>query len=412
MPNVCMYFEVHQPQRLRSISRFDTSSNTNLFDDAANDTIMNKVAKKCYLPANQVLLDLINKHEGDFKVAFSITGTALEQMERFAPEVLWSFQDLAKTGCVEFLGETYYHSLSALYDENEFREQVEKHSKAIELYFGQTPKVFRNTELIYENRIGELVKDLGFKAVLAEGADDILDWRSPNYMYQHPHNGLPLLLKNYRLSDDVAFRFSNQGWEDFPLTADKFANWVHKVNGNGEVVNLFMDYETFGEHQWEDTGIFNFLEAMPEKIMGDKEWSFKTPSEIVQTIKPVTSLSFDRFVSWADMERDISAWSGNKMQRESLQSIFSLGREIKARNNPAALDLWRHLQTSDHFYYMCTKWCSDGDVHAYFSPYESPYEAFMNYMNALRCVEDGVLNKANILQKEISQLGYKEMQSV
>jgi alpha-amylase len=383
MPAVCFYFQVHQPFRLRSYRIADVGVARDYFDEALNAEVMRKVASKCYLPACEALERLIERHDGAFRIAYSISGVALDQMERYAPAALEAFQRLARTGAVEFLAETYYHSLAALFDRHEFEAQVRKHVTAIERLFGRRPRVFRNTELIYDDRIGAMVADLGFEGVLTEGADDILQWRSPNFVYRMPGRRTRLLLKNYALSDDIAFRFSNRGWSEHPLTADKFASWVHRVSGNGDVVNLFMDYETFGEHQWHDTGIFDFLHHLPEQLLGHPSWSFRTPSEVIATAEARAELAFGRTVSWADTERDITAWLGNAMQRRALEEIYSLGEAVRRRNDPALLEAWRKLQTSDHFYYMCTKWFSDGDVHAYFSPYESPYEAFINYANVL-----------------------------
>jgi len=391
MHGVCFYFQVHQPYRLKPYSYFDIGNEHTYLDDDANGTIMRKVARKCYLPANRKMLELIKRHKGTFKIAYSISGITIEQMKQFEPEVLESFVALAKTGCVEFLGETYYHSLAVLKDEEEFRLQVEAHSQLIEKYFGQRPTVFRNTELIYSDRIGQVVWDMGFKAMLAEGADDILEWRSPTFTYHHPENDLVLLLKNYRLSDDIAFRFSNREWDAFPLHADTFANWCHGISGNGHVVNLFMDYETFGEHQWENTGIFQFLDALPKFILAREGWHFWTPSEVVAKVPPVAPLSYGRTVSWADQERDLTAWLGNHMQEDAIDELYSLGQDVRARNNPAMLRLWRCLQTSDHLYYMCTKFFADGDVHAYFSPYHNPYDAYINYKNVLRDLRENVL---------------------
>jgi alpha-amylase len=386
MTSICMYFQVHQPWRLRHVSPFDNEG-ADLFCRDTNAAVMRKVAHKCYLPANRKLLQLIERHQGRFRFAFSITGVAIEQMQEFAPEVLESFRQLASTGCVEFLAETYYHSLSALRDPAEFREQVSLHTALIQRMFGQTPRVLRNTELIYSDEIGNLVADMGYRAVLAEGADDILVGRSPNYLYCHPNRDLAVLAKNYRLSDDIAFRFSDQGWMEWPLTSGKFASWVHAHAGNAELINLFMDYETFGEHQWESTGIFDFLDAMPRDLLTAPDWSFRMPSEVVRDVPIRGVLSYPRVTSWADQERDVSAWLGNRMQQEAFDALHKLGPQVRERNNPAALALWRKLSTSDHFYYMCTKWFSDGDVHAYFSPYEGPYDAFINYMTALEQIE-------------------------
>lgn len=391
MQGVCFYFQVHQPYRLKPYSYFDIGNEHTYLDDDANGTIMRKVARKCYLPTNKKMLELIERHQGAFKIAYSISGITIEQMRQFEPEVLETFVALADTGCVEFLGETYYHSLSVLADEEEFRLQVKAHSDLMEQCFGQRPTIFRNTELIYNNRIGEVVADMGFKAMLAEGADDILEWRSPTFTYQHPQRDLLLLLKNYRLSDDIAFRFSNQAWDAFPLTADKFASWCHGIHDNGHVVNLFMDYETFGEHQWENTGIFHFLDALPAHILEKENWCFWTPSEVVAQVPPVAPLSYERTVSWADQERDLTAWLGNHMQEDAIEELYAIAQEVRGRNNPAMLKLWRCLQTSDHLYYMCTKFFADGDVHAYFSPYQNPYDAYINYKNVLRDLREHVL---------------------
>ena len=384
MNSVCFYFQVHQPFRLKNFTFFDQSEDGNYFDENLNRTIARKVANKCYLPANETLYQLIKRHDGRFKIAFSISGVAMEQFERYAPEVIDSFKRLVDTGCVELLSETYYHSLSVLYSDFEFTEQVRMHRELTEKLFGQTPTVFRNTELIYDNTIGQRVADMGFKGMIAEGADDILDWRSPNYIYQIQDREVALLVKNYRLSDDIAFRFSNQGWKDYPLTAEKFADWVHSVSGNGQVVNLFMDYETFGEHQWASTGIFEFLDHLPSRIFDHHDWGFSTPSEVIDQYSASGELDFSRLTSWADEERDLTAWRGNEMQEKSLEAIYSLAEKVYTTNDPAVLDTFRKLQTSDHYYYMSTKWFSDGDVHAYFSPYESPYDAFIRFQNVMR----------------------------
>jgi alpha-amylase len=384
MPSVCFYFQVHQPFRLRKASYHDFQQNHLYFDDQANGAIMRKVAEKCYLPTNKLIKHLIEKTEGKFRVAFSITGVAVEQMQLYAPEVLESFVELADTGCVEFIGETYYHSLAAIYDKQEFLDQVRMHSKMIESVFGQKPTVFRNTELIYDDYIGSLAAEAGFKGIIAEGVDDVLGWRSPNFVYSVKDHDCRLLLKNYRLSDDIAFRFSNREWKEFPLTADKFSDWVHKVSGAGDTVNLFMDYETFGEHQWSSTGIFEFMRYLPEMILKHPDWNFATPSEVIERYPSRSDMHFHRTTSWADMERDLTAWRGNRMQNSSLEQIYSLGKYVRLMEDLTALGIWRKLLTSDHFYYMCTKWFADGDVHAYFSPYESPYEAFVTFMNAFK----------------------------
>ncbi len=404
MVSVCFYFQVHQPFRLRHYTVFDINNSHDYFDDAKNREICRKVAKKCYLPANALILDLIKKTEGRFRVAYSISGVALEQFEKYAPEVIDSFKGLAKTGHVEFLSETYYHSLSYLYSKEEFKEQVAMHKKKIRELFGYDPVVFRNTELIYNNELANYIENMGYKGILAEGADHILGWRSPNFLYRPvTTKKIKLLLKNYKLSDDIAFRFSNRGWEEWPLTADKFAQWVSAINGNGEVVNLFMDYETLGEHQWEDTGIFEFLRHLPYEILKHPDNNFLTPREVIDSYEVKAELDVHNFISWADIERDLSAWLGNKMQQNAISELYMLEADIKKSNDKKLIDDWRKLQTSDQFYYMCTKWFSDGDVHKYFNPYDSPYEAFIAFMNVLNDITLRLKEKQKEKQKEKEQ---------
>ena len=383
MPSVCFYFQVHQPMRLRHYTVFD--KNDRYFDDYKNASICRKVANKCYLPANRLILDLIRQFNGRFKVAYSITGVLLEQFLSYSPEVMSTFDALAETGCVEFLAETYYHSLSFLYSRDEFVEQVNKHIETINSYFGQKPRIFRNTELVYNNDLAALIESTEkFDAIITEGADHILGYRSPNFVYQ-PKNckNLKLLLKNYSLSDDIAFRFSNRDWPQWPLTADKFAHWISNVNGNGNVVNLFMDYETFGEHQWEDTGIFDFMRHLPQEVLKHPDNNFKTPSEVVQHYPPVGTVDVPNIISWADIERDLSAWVGNAMQSNAIHELYRLEKKIKQTDDEQIIADWRRLQASDHFYYMCTKYFADGDVHKYFNPYDSPYDSYINFMNVL-----------------------------
>ncbi|MCI0542688.1 glycoside hydrolase family 57 protein [bacterium] len=388
MPSVCFYFQVHQPMRIRRYRVFDIGRDSQYFNDASggklnNKKIIEKVAGKCYLPANAVLLELLNKHP-EFKVSFSLSGIFLEQLERYSPETLRSFQKLTETGRVEILSETYYHSLSFLYSKDEFKRQVEMHKKKIKALFGVIPTIFRNTELIYNNELAKIVEEMGYKGILAEGADHILGWRSPNFLYQPVGTKkIKVLLKNYRLSDDIAFRFSSRDWSEWPLSASKFAHWVSQVNGGGNVVNLFMDYETFGEHQWEDTGIFNFLRALPEEIYRHPDNNFVTPSEAVDKYESMGELDVHHFVSWADVERDTSAWLSNSMQWEVAAKLYELESSVLATKDIGIIHDWRRLQTSDHLYYMCTKWFNDGDVHKYFNPYDSPYDAFISFMNAL-----------------------------
>ncbi|MFH1173808.1 MAG: glycoside hydrolase family 57 protein [archaeon] len=379
MADVCFYFQVHQPFRLKRYSIFDIGTHKHYFDEHKNREVMEKVAKKCYLPTNHMLLELIKRYPGKFKVAFSITGTALEQFSLYVPDVLDSFKALAKTGQVEFLAETYYHSLSFLYNKQEFKEQVEMHIQKMQELFHHTPVVFRNTELIYSNDLAYHAEQLGFTAVLAEGHDHILGWKSPNFVYTPYKGSIKLLLKNYKLSDDVAFRFSDKSWVEHPLSADRYATWVHASQGDS--VNLFMDYETFGEHQWDDTGIFAFLEHLPDELF-KRGLSFRLPRELAQ-LPAKDALDIHNFISWADNERDLSAWKGNRMQDHALEELYKLEEAVKKTRDSSILEDWRKLQTSDHFYYMCTKYFNDGDVHKYFNPYESPYEGFVAFMNVL-----------------------------
>ena len=384
MPSICFYFQVHQPYRLRHYSFFDIGQDHFYEDAEVNRTILDKVAQKCYLPMNELLLKMIRRWEGRFRVAFSLSGTAMDQFEEYQPEILDSFRALVDTGCVELLSETYAHSLAALYDPDEFRAQVALHDELIKKHFGATPRVFRNTELIYRNDIARMVEDMGYEAILTEGADHILGWRSPNYMYQPSScTKLKLLLKNYRLSDDIAFRFSNRGWDQWPLTAEKFAGWAHAVNGAGELINLFMDYETFGEHQWAETGIFDFMEALPAAVFADPNFDFVTPSQAAERYSPIARIDVPNAISWADVERDLTAWIGNDMECDAIETVYSLKEKVLADGDEGIVRTWRRLQTSDHFYYMCTKWFSDGDVHKYFNPYGTPYDAYINYMNVL-----------------------------
>ncbi len=384
MKNLCIYFQVHQPFRLSTYRFFDIGYHNNYFDEEKNRSIMRKVASKCYLPTNQVLLDLIRANGNRFKISFSISGMAINQFEKYAPEVLESFKELSDTGCVEFLAETNSHSLAVLKSKREFIIQVSEHSDKIMKHFRQRPQVFRNTELIYSDTIGEMVAEMGFKAMLAEGAKHILDWKSPNYLYCNPVKPeLKLLLKNFQLSDDIAFRFSNKDWNEHPLTTEKYVHWLNALPQEEEIVNLFMDYETFGEHQWHDTGIFNFLKTLPEKIFSNSDYRFVTPSEAALKLQPVGNLHVPYPISWADESRDLSAWLGNDLQDDAFESLYRLEEKVSQCTDKRILKDWEYLQTSDHFYYMCTKYFSDGDVHKYFNPYNSPYEAFTNYMNVL-----------------------------
>ena len=381
MVSLCFYFHVHQPRRLRKFSVFEIGQGkTDYYDEGKNLAILEKITKKCYIPMNNLIMSLIKRY--NFKASFSFSGVVLEQLERHFPEVIQSFQELVNTGNVDIVDETYYHSLAFLYSKEEFKRQILMHRAKIKSLFKKTPVVFRNTELIYSNELAKLAEEMGYKGVLAEGADHVLGWKSPNFLYKPKGTEkIKLLLKNYRLSDDIAFRFQEKSWKEWPLTVPKYVQWLNAVNGNGHTVNLFMDYETFGEHQWSSSGIFNFMSALPEEFLKNPDNNFKTTSELVRDYEPVGELDVPYLVSWADVERDVSAWLGNRMQQSAAQDLYQLEKPILATKDKALIEDWRNLQISDNFYYMCTKWFNDGDVHKYFNPYDTPYDAFITYMN-------------------------------
>ncbi len=386
MKSVCFYFQVHQPYRVKKYRVFDIGNDPEYFNDRSETSLNNrriaeKVANKSYIPATKLLLSLMERHP-EFHVSFSFSGIALEQLERYAPEALDLFKKIVDTGRAEVLGETYYHSLAFFYSPAEFERQVTMHRDIIRRIFGTRPRVFRNTELSYRNDLAEWANGQGYAGVISEGWDPILGWRSPNYVYTPKGaDSTRLLMKNYRLSDDVAFRFSSREWTEWPLTAEKFGQWVKAADG--DTINLFMDYETFGEHQWEDSGIFAFLDKLPEEVYKSGDIGFHTPSQVIQQYEPRDEIDMPNIVTWADTDRDLTAWVGNPMQRAAIEAVYSLESDILSANDGRMIEDWRKLQTSDHFYYMCTKWSADGDVHAYFSPYESPYDAYIAYMNAL-----------------------------
>lgn len=384
MKGICLYFEVHQPVRLKRYRFFDMGNDHYYYDDFTNETILRRVADQCYLPANRILSDMINRHKGDFKVTFSITGVLLDQLAEYTPEVIDSFRTLAETGKVEFLAETYSHSLASMKDRGEFETQVRKHSEKIFSLFNIKPVSFRNTELIYSDEIGSWVADMGFKTMLTEGAKHILGWRSPDFLYCNAINPkLKVMLRNFQMSDDIAFRFGNQGWSEWPLTTDKFAGWINNKRDDAELINLFIDYETFGEHQKSSSGIFDFLKTLPEAVLTKTAYKFLTPSDVDQIMQPVSAIHVPDTISWADEERDLTAWLGNDLQKSAFNKLYEMAERVRSCNNDGLSKDWEYLQVSDHFYYMCTKFFSDGAVHAYFNPYESPYDAFMNYMNVL-----------------------------
>lgn len=389
---IVLYLHVHQPFRVRPYSIFDAGVRHDYFasdnweERTNNERILRKVADKSYLPTNAILLELLHKHP-QFKLSLSITGTVLEQMEMWAPDALKSFQDLVATGRVEIVGETYHHSLAFFFSRLEFEKQVTMHREAVRRLFKVTPTAFRNTELSYSNDVAYWADKAGYKAVLAEGWDPILGWRSPNYVYQPSYTeNIRLLMKNYRLSDDIAFRFSDKNWNGWPLTAQKFTDWIKSADGDHTNVNLFMDYETFGEHQWDETGIFDFLRHLPDEWLDGSGDTFMTVTEAAESIEPRDHVDVPYTVTWADTERDLSAWLGNHIQIDAMRVLYAIENDVLATHDHGIIEDWRKLQSSDHAYYMCTKWFKDGDVHAYFSPYSSPYDAYLYYMNAIRDV--------------------------
>ncbi len=392
MRAICLYLHIHQPVRYREYSFFNVGNCSDYFYDdfngrQSNERIFRKVTEKSYRPMLALLERNINKYP-DFKVSFSVTGTWLEQAEKWAPELIEQLQRLVKSGQAEIVGETYYHSLAFFYNEDEFNAQVEKHATKIEQIFGSRPQVFRNTEFAYNDRLAAWAESKNYKGILSEGWDKVLGWRSPNYVYRPAGcKNLKLLTKNYRLSDDIAFRFSNRGWAEWPLTVPKYQDWLNMDCIRGPLINLFMDFETFGEHQWKDTGIFDFMDTLISSWLSEYDNKFVTVSEACDLMEPVDEVSMPETVTWADTERDLSAWLSNDMQKSAMHEIYALRDRILATSDEKLISDWRLMTTSDHPYSMCTKYWNDGDVHAYFSAYASPYESFMYFMNVLRDIE-------------------------
>lgn len=405
MLSVCPYFHVHQPYRIKPYRVFDIGNDNQYFNDAGetdlnNRKIIEKVAEKSYRPMNAVLADLLEQHP-DFKFALSFSGTVLDQFEEYAPDVLESFQKLVATGRVEILADTYHHSLAFFYSVPEFERQVAQHAKRVHELFNYKPRVFRNTELSYRNDLAKWCDDNGYLGIMAEGWDPVLGWRSPNYLYRPVGTErIKVLLKNYKLSDDIAFRFGNRGWESWPLSAETYRDWIHSHHGNGNTINLFMDYETFGEHQWEDTGIFDFMRTMPYLLTEHPDTSFKTPTETILSYESVGEIDVPDVLTWADTDRDLTAWTGNDIQRDAIATIYRLEDDVMRTQDENLIETWRKLQTSDHFYYMCTKWSNDGDVHAYFSPYQSPYDAYIAFMNAISDLQLRVSHVVSEMEKQ------------
>lgn len=383
MKSICFYFQIHQPFRLKNYRFFDIGNDHYYYDDFANDDIITRIARRSYLPANEMLLDIISQNKKRFKVAFSISGMALEQLEQYVPEFIDSMKELADTGCVEFLSETYAHSLASLQDPEEFVAQVKAHDDKIYQLFGQRPRVFRNTELIYDDDIASMIHAMGFKGAITEGAKHILGWKSPNYVYKAATAPrLKLLLKNSKLSDDINFRFGDSSWAAYPLTAEKYLGWIAALPQDEQLVNLFMNYETLGELQPRESGIFDFMRALA-RFAPERDIQFLTPSEVIARLKPVGEITVTHPISWADEERDASAWLGNTLQHEAVDKLYSIGERVRLCQDRRIKQDWYRLQASDHFFYMSTKHNSDGNIHALYSPYDSPYTAFTNYMNVL-----------------------------
>ncbi len=383
--SICIYFQIHHPERLRKYQFFDIGKKHNYFDNYANRSELEDLAENCYLPANALLLDLIKKYEGKFKVAFSISGSAIDQLEMHTPEVIRSFQELAQTGQVEFLAETYSHSLASLSeDTDEFELQVKRHSAAIKELFGKKPVTFRNTSLIYSDKIGKRVADLGFKTMLTDGAKHVLGWKSPNFVYKNAlDENLNLLLKNSKLSDDIAIRFSDRNWSEYPLTSEKYVDWVSHSLQETEVLNLFMNYEVIGHYNRAESGIFDFLRYFIQQITENPNYQFLLPKEVTKkhTAKDILPVPYP--ISWTDEERDITSWLGNELQKEAFTELFKIQPLVKKKKNAELNEDYSRLQASEHFYFMRTKLFSGADYHKYILPYESPYEAFINYMNVL-----------------------------
>ncbi len=407
---LCFYFQIHQPVRLRKYRFFDIGKRSDYFDNYINRSTIRRVSENCYLPMNALMLELIQRYGGNFKISFSISGSAMEQFELHAPEVIESFKQLAATGCVEFLAETYAHSLASLSSTDEFEAQVKQHARKVKELFGQRPVTLRNSSLIYSDQIGERVAAMGYEAMLTDGAKHVLGWKSPNFLYTNSINPkLKLLLKNSRLSDDITMRFSDRSWSEWPLTAEKYAGWLKESVRESEIVNLFMNYETFGEYQSQESGIFDFMRHLPEAVFASTDFEFLTPKEVVKKHQPVAPLHVPFPISWADEERDITGWLGNELQAEAFEELYKIQKRVKRINDPVLNEDYKRLQASDHFYYMGTKLFSDGDFRRHSSPYESPYEAFVNYMNVLSDFiirVDDLEKKSNIVSKrEIMQEG-------
>ena len=382
MKTICLYFEIHQIIHLKRYRFFDIGTDHYYYDDYANETSITNIAENSYIPALKTLIDMARKSEGAFKVALSLSGVGLEQLERYAPQVIDLLQELGETGCVEFIAEPYSHGLASLAPNGEqsFRDEVKRQVDKINQLFGQKPKVFRNSSLIYDDEIGGLVADMGFKGILTEGAKHILGWKSPHYLYHSAFNpNLKVLMRDYKLSDDISLRFSNPSWEAYPLMADKYIDWIDQSPEEDGVFNIFMELCALGIYQPLSSNILDFISNLP-KAAKDKGIGFQTPSEVIKTHKSVSSIEVPYPMSWNDEERDISCWLGNVMQREAFDKLYSIGERVILSKDRHLLQDWDYLQASNNFRFMTTK---NNAVSMDRGIYESPYDAFTNYMNIL-----------------------------
>lgn len=381
MKTLSLFFEVHRPMLLRTYRFFDMGVDHNYLDDARNRTAMQRAAMNVYQPMNALLADLIRAHGNRFHVSFYLSGLAIEQMRSFAPDALQSFRDLAATGCVEFVAGTYSDSLASLAGEEPFRDEVARHTEIIRREFGQTPRTLYNTAMLYSDSIGAMAASMGYQTMLGEGARHLLGWKSPNYVYANPLNQkLRVLLRNYRLSDDIAFRFSDTRWSEWPLTAEKYLGWIQ--GDRGDTVNLCLDYDVFGSWQRADSGIFDFVRAFVDQAIGSG-FTFVTPAESARAHQPIGILHAPHATSWADEERDTSAWLGNELQQEAFNKLYAQYEAVRQLDSPDLNHVWNFLQTADHFYWMGTKWFTEASRQNSNNSYGSSYDAFINYMNVL-----------------------------
>ncbi|MGQ7870820.1 glycoside hydrolase family 57 protein [Sunxiuqinia sp. sy24] len=402
MKSINLFFQVHQPIRLTRFRFFDIGNSEYYYDDYQNEYFTRQIAENCYLPANKLILDLINHYQGQFKLTFSISGTAIDQFKIYAPEVLESFKELAATGCVEFVAEPYSRSLASLIDKTEFRKQVQQHADAMETIFGIRPTVFSNTGLIYSDQIGAVIADMGYKAILAQGSPHILEWRSPNYLYRNAlQPSLAVLLKNNQLSDDIAFRFADPNWSGWPLDANKFVSWLNAISEKEKIINLFMDYETFGERQKSETGIFEFLSFLPSAVFKKSSFKFSTPSQIIEQHQSVGVIHASHPKYHEKITCDLYDWLSNELQQEAFENLWKLSDKMHNCFDMELIRDWQYLQTKDHFFYMSTDNVRDDNSLVSFNPFDNPYEAFINYMNVLN---DFSIRLERLMEKEQQQM--------